>query len=587
MSGYGNKNPPWGRPGPGLPPQLMGVNSEFGGAGGMLQQGIPLQQGGLGLAGLAPGMPGGPVTTQGAVGISYPAPRAVNPGGFPGNILQQQQAAVAVMGHALNSAGPGPGQPNQRVFTGTVSKLHDNFGFVDDDVFFQTSVCKGPTPRVNDRVLVEAAFNANMPFKWNATRVQVLPNQSAPGGPGGPNMGAGLMGPGGPGGPGGSGGPGGPGGLSGPGGPGGPMGRPGPGGGFQPTNQPGSAFGGDGPPHHGGPRGGPGERGGPGPEQNRNTRFDGGMRGGNRGEMRGNNDMRGGHGGGGGGGPRGMELEMRGPPGGHHGGDVRHDRPQRGGPGRSPPRRRNDRGSNQEESGRGRGGEGGPGEREPRGRWDNDRDKDSVPRSSRKRSRSPSRRSRSPARRSRTRSRSPPRRRPRTAPRYNVSTPKISLNFPSSNVIELKKRYNNLYIPSDFFTARHVWNQAFPIEDPFRVQYTSSFHVFSKESVEAPTPGLGSTRWQFDPPDADYSWVAKVMLLSSPNMEDLYEKTCHFIDKESKERDELVHPTRVLKFLVGLKEKREIMAIGGPWSPSLDGPDPAANPTSLIKTAIR
>ena len=35
-----------------------------------------------------------------------------------------------------------------------------------------------------DRVLVEAAYNPNMPFKWNATRIQVLPNQRA-GGPGG------------------------------------------------------------------------------------------------------------------------------------------------------------------------------------------------------------------------------------------------------------------------------------------------------------------------------------------------------------------------------------------------------------------
>ena len=30
------------------------------------------------------------------------------------------------------------GQPRQRVFTGTVTKLHDTFGFVDEDVFFQT-----------------------------------------------------------------------------------------------------------------------------------------------------------------------------------------------------------------------------------------------------------------------------------------------------------------------------------------------------------------------------------------------------------------------------------------------------------------
>ena len=43
--------------------------------------------------------------------VSYPAPRA-----------QMQPGAGA----------------KQRVFTGTVTKLHDNFGFVDEDVFFQT-----------------------------------------------------------------------------------------------------------------------------------------------------------------------------------------------------------------------------------------------------------------------------------------------------------------------------------------------------------------------------------------------------------------------------------------------------------------
>lgn len=46
----------------------------------------------------------------------------------------------------------------------------------DHDVFYQTSVCaKGIIPKVNDRVLVEATYNPNMPVKWNATRVQVLP----------------------------------------------------------------------------------------------------------------------------------------------------------------------------------------------------------------------------------------------------------------------------------------------------------------------------------------------------------------------------------------------------------------------------
>lgn len=33
---------------------------------------------------------------------------------------------------------------------------------------------------VNDRVLVEAVCLPNMPFKWNATRIQVLPMNDAP-----------------------------------------------------------------------------------------------------------------------------------------------------------------------------------------------------------------------------------------------------------------------------------------------------------------------------------------------------------------------------------------------------------------------
>ena len=36
-----------------------------------------------------------------------------------------------------------------------------------------------------------------------------------------------------------------------------------------------------------------------------------------------------------------------------------------------------------------------------------------------------------------------------------------------------------------------------------------------------------------------------------------------------------------------MKGKDEAMAIGGHWSPSLDGPDPEKDPFVLIKTAIR
>ena len=54
-------------------------------------------------------------------------------------------------------------------------------------------------------------------------------------------------------------------------------------------------------------------------------------------------------------------------------------------------------------------------------------------------------------------------------------------------------------------------------------------------------------------------------------------------------KESLVHPTRAIQFLVGVRggSKDNAAAIGGPWSASLDGEDPATNPAVLVKTAIR
>jgi len=55
-------------------------------------------------------------------GVSYPTPpRAVS---APQQPQPTQQLTAAA-------------QKQHRAFTGVVTKLHDNFGFVDDDVFFQ------------------------------------------------------------------------------------------------------------------------------------------------------------------------------------------------------------------------------------------------------------------------------------------------------------------------------------------------------------------------------------------------------------------------------------------------------------------
>ncbi len=100
-------------------------------------------------------------------------------------------------------------------------------------------------------------------------------------------------------------------------------------------------------------------------------------------------------------------------------------------------------------------------------------------------------------------------------------------------MLDLKKRYSSMYVPSDFFLADHVWNTSYPAHRPFRIQYASSYHVFNKELVEPPK-GLGGA--VFDPPDADYAYTVKVMLLATPSMEELYEKTCTMADSTTSKK---------------------------------------------------
>ncbi|XP_056018818.1 cell division cycle and apoptosis regulator protein 1-like isoform X3 [Ostrea edulis] len=399
--------------------QLLGLQAQQQAAAALQQQAQVIPQPGIAI-------PTTLATTQVAT-VSYPAPRA---------------AAVQA------------NQPKQRVFTGTITKLHDNFGFVDEDVFFQTSCVKGSAPKVNDRVLVEASFNANMPFKWNATRIQVLPNQmSSQGNQHGLNK---------------------------------------PVFGVQQGNQIG------------------GFTGQPAPQPLMQQGF---------------NDS----------------LIPR------TAGNIR----------------RNERFDRERERKR---------DRERRER--NDR-----PPAPRKRSRS-----KSPTKRAESNShqRSPARRRPRIVPRYVVQVPKLSFDMKEANVISLKSRYGNLYIPSDFFNASFEWTEAFPCYRPFQMGNHCGFHVMHKD-VEA----LGANESVLDPPDADHLFSAKVMLLSCPSLDDLYHKSCAMAEDPPDVQEGFVHPTRLIHFLVGLKGKNETMAIGGPWSPSLDGPKPREDPQVLIRTAIR
>lgn len=76
--------------------------------------------------------------------------------------------------------------------------------------------------------------------------------------------------------------------------------------------------------------------------------------------------------------------------------------------------------------------------------------------------------------------------------------------------------------------------------------------------------------------------------MSVPSQNDMYGKCFQIAEEKDKDEErEFIHPTRLINFLVGVRGKNETMAIGGPWSPSLDGLNPEKDPKVLIKTAIR
>ncbi|XP_055518336.1 cell division cycle and apoptosis regulator protein 1-like isoform X2 [Leucoraja erinacea] len=167
-------------------------------------------------------------------------------------------------------------------------------------------------------------------------------------------------------------------------------------------------------------------------------------------------------------------------------------------------------------------------------------------------------------------------------PSYNVQYSRFCLDSAACDTIEVQRRYPCLNIPDTFFDGRLGWVNTFPLTEPFQLGQKSVFHVMEK--------GLEPTEeqdGQMDPPDADSTYSAKVILLSCPDLLDLYRQTCTMAEAPKERAEPAQHATKLIKFLVGMKGQEEAMAIGGSWSPSLDGLGPDKDPRVLIKTAIR
>lgn len=152
----------------------------------------------------------------------------------------------------------------------------------------------------------------------------------------------------------------------------------------------------------------------------------------------------------------------------------------------------------------------------------------------------------------------------------------------NAGVQELRQRYTNLYIPSDFFHANIKWSDTFTPDNPFSLRRPCQFHIMHK----VVDPPFEQKPELLEPADANYLYSAKVMLMALPPIAEIYKK-CFESDDDDDHEHHAVHPSRLINFLVGVRGRNEPMAIGGPWSASLDGENPDKDPSVLIRTAIR
>lgn len=79
------------------------------------------------------------------------------------------------------------------------------------------------------------------------------------------------------------------------------------------------------------------------------------------------------------------------------------------------------------------------------------------------------------------------------------------MNRNEADVLELRRRYNNLYVPSEFFNSNIRWPESFPPNAPFSLHQPCTFHVFHKSVTPITTNDADAA-----PPDADNTFSAKV-----------------------------------------------------------------------------
>lgn len=180
----GSKNPPWQRNNNSLQPQMNLNHAMFSQQQQVYNQIQSISQ---------PQAPPPPnislIATQmtGAMGgqifttqQSYQTPpqhRNLNPIAFQAPVMQQQQQQQPQSLITSQLTHSQAQSTTHRMFNGTgvVTKIEKDIGYIDEEIFFHKAICRGSVmPKVGDHVLVETSYSQSMPFKWNATLVQII-----------------------------------------------------------------------------------------------------------------------------------------------------------------------------------------------------------------------------------------------------------------------------------------------------------------------------------------------------------------------------------------------------------------------------
>lgn len=150
--------------------------------------------------------------------------------------------------------------------------------------------------------------------------------------------------------------------------------------------------------------------------------------------------------------------------------------------------------------------------------------------------------------------------------------------------LEVFRRYPHLPLPPTLFHLQLSWTESFPHDRPFPLCGPCLFRnaepppKTDEAEAEAETPQLSESEAS--------EFAVKVMLLSMPSVEDFYTQCCRLGQEETGAKTGVVHPSSLVKFLLR-ESKGNLQMVGGYWSAEEDGPSPAKDPSSLIRTAIR